>query len=84
MGKYAEKGTLRYFRNALNRRNVTVDVKHFEDCKQRFISIGRFYLIEALLHFVGMDSVDGTPERNDRFSLVMLAVKKRRPANKKH
>ena len=42
-----------------------MDVKHFEDCEQLFISIGRCYLIEALLHFFGMDTVDGTPERND-------------------
>ena len=41
-----------------------MDVKHFEDCEQLFISIGRCYLIEALLHFFGMDTVDGTPERN--------------------
>ena len=42
-----------------------MDVKHFEDCEQLFISIGRRYLIEALLQFFGMDTVDGTPERND-------------------
>ena len=46
---------------------MTLDVKHFEDCEQLFVSIGRCYLIEALLHFFGMDSVDGTPERNDPF-----------------
>ena len=44
-----------------------VDVKHFENCKQLLISIGCCYLIEALPHFFGMDSVDGTPERNIPF-----------------
>ena len=42
-----------------------MDVKHFEDCEQLFISIGRCHLIEALLHVFGMDTMDGTPERND-------------------
>ena len=42
-----------------------MDVKHFEDSEQLFISIGRCYRIEALLHFFGMDTGDGTPERND-------------------
>jgi hypothetical protein len=58
---------LRYFREALNRRNVTLDVKHFEDCEQLFLSVGRCYLVEALLDFFGMESVDGTPKRNDPF-----------------
>lgn len=58
---------MRYFREALNRRSVTVDVKHYEDCEQLFISIGRCYLIEALLAFFGMESVDGMPERNNPF-----------------
>ncbi|CAB3996161.1 Hypothetical predicted protein, partial [Paramuricea clavata] len=34
-----EKGTLRFFREKLNRRNVTVDVKHYEDCEQLFFSV---------------------------------------------
>ncbi|XP_028412644.1 uncharacterized protein LOC114535543 [Dendronephthya gigantea] len=37
-----ENGTLRYFREVLNRRNVTVDVKHYEDCEQLFMSVGHF------------------------------------------
>jgi hypothetical protein len=42
----------------LNRRNVTVDVKHFEDCEQLFMSVGHCYLIEALLEFFKMDKTD--------------------------
>ena len=58
---------MRYFREALNRRNVTLDVKHYEDCEQLFMSVGRCYLVEALLDFFGMATVDGTPERNNPF-----------------
>ena len=48
----------------LNRRNVTVDVKHFEDCEQLFMSVGHCYLIEALLQFFEMDNVDESPKKN--------------------
>ena len=36
---WSRKGCLENFRETLNGLNVTVDVKHFEDCKQLFISI---------------------------------------------
>ena len=49
-----EKGTIRYFREKLNRRNVTADVKHFEDCEQLFMSIGKCFVVEALLEFFQM------------------------------
>ncbi|XP_028411476.1 uncharacterized protein LOC114534127 [Dendronephthya gigantea] len=60
-----ESGTLRYFREVLNRRNVTIDVKHFEDCEQLFMSVGNCYLIEALLAFFEMDNVDESPKENN-------------------
>ena len=59
-----EKGTLRFFREKLQRRNVTVDVKHFEDCEQLFLSIGRSFTIEALLNFFNMETMDARPTRN--------------------
>ena len=42
---------IRYFTEKLNRRNITSDVKHFEDCERLFISIGRCFVVEALLEF---------------------------------
>ena len=59
-----EKGTLRFFREKLQRRNVTIDVKHFEDCEQLFLSIGRCFTIEALLNFFNMETTDARPTRN--------------------
>lgn len=46
---------------------MTVDVKHFEDCEQLLMSIGRCYLVAALLDFFGMENVNETPEINDPF-----------------
>ena len=40
-----ERGTLRYFKEKLNRKNVTVDVKHFEDCEKLFLSVGSCFVI---------------------------------------
>ena len=28
---------------------MTVDVKHYQDCEQLFMSVGQSYLVEALL-----------------------------------
>ena len=36
-----EEGTLKYFREKLKRKNVSLDVKHYEGCEQFFESIGR-------------------------------------------
>ena len=59
-----EKGTLRFFREKLNRRNVTLDVKHFEDCEQLFVSIGKCFAIEALLEFFQMKDTKCKPMAN--------------------
>lgn len=59
-----EKGTLRYFREKLQRRNVTVDVKHFENCEQLFLSTGKCFAVQALVKFFNMESKDGRPTRN--------------------
>ena len=59
-----EKGTLRYFREKLQRRKVTVDVKHFEDCEQLFVSTGKCFVVEALIQFFNMESKDGQPTQN--------------------
>lgn len=49
--KGREMGTIRYFREKLQRRNVTQDVKHYEDCEELFLSIGRCFAVEALISF---------------------------------
>ena len=58
---------MRYFREVLNRRKVTIDVKHFEDCEQLFMSVGHCYLIEALLQFFKMDNINELPKENKPF-----------------
>ena len=59
-----ELGTLRSFREKLQRRNVTKDVKHYEDCEQLFLTIGLCYTIEALTEFFQMPSKEARPTRN--------------------
>ena len=58
---------MRYFREVLNRRNVTIDVKHYEDCEQLFISVGHCYLVQALLEFFKIENVDESPNANSTF-----------------
>ena len=41
---------------------MTVNVKHFEDCEQLFMSVGNCYLIEALLAFFNMDNINESPK----------------------
>ena len=64
-----EKGTIRYFREKLNRRNVTADVKHFEDCEQLFMSIRKCFIVEALLEFFQMADTKQTPLQDAPSSL---------------
>ena len=53
-----ENDTLAYFREKLQRRNVGVDVKHYEDCEQ---FLGKCYLIEALLEFFELENTADKP-----------------------
>ena len=55
---------MRYFREKLQRRNVTKDVKHYEDCEQFFLSMGKCFAIEALMQFFGMEDQDGQPTKH--------------------
>ena len=48
----------------MQRRNVTRDVKHFEECEQLFLSVGRAYAVAAFLQFFGMSALDGSPSHN--------------------
>ena len=67
-----EKGTLRFFREKLNRRNITVDVKHFEDCEQLFFSVGKCFVIEALMEFFQMVDTKHKPTANSPHSVHVL------------
>jgi hypothetical protein len=46
---------------------VTLDVKHYEDCEQLFMSVGHCYLVEALLEFFKMEDVSNSPKQNSPF-----------------
>ena len=59
-----EQGTLRYFREKLQRRNVSQDVKHYEDCEQLFMSVGKCFATEALLKFFEMENTKGRTVKN--------------------
>ena len=67
-----ERGTLRFFREKLNRRNVTADVKHYVDCEQLFYSVGKCYVIEALLEFFQMAGTEHRPTANGPHSVYVL------------
>jgi cyclopropane fatty-acyl-phospholipid synthase-like methyltransferase len=67
-----ERGTLRFFREKLNRRNVTLDVKHYEDCEQFFASVAKCYVMEALLNFFQMADSKDKPVLNAPHSFHML------------
>ena len=49
----------------LQRRNVTKDVKHFEECEQFFLLVGKCYAVEALLNFFNMSAVNDPPRKNN-------------------
>ena len=59
-----EKGTLVYFKEKLQRRNVTLDVKHYEDCEQFFLSVGKCYVTEALIEFFKIENTSQKPNSN--------------------
>ena len=54
---------MRYYREKLQRRNVTKDVKHYEDCEQ-FFCLGKCFTIEALIQFFGLESQDSQPTKH--------------------
>ena len=48
---------------------MTVDVKHFEDCEQLFFSVGKCFVIEALMEFFQMDNAKCKPTANGPHSV---------------
>ena len=59
-----EMGTIRYFHEKMQGRNVTQDVKHYEDCEQSFLRIGSCFAVEALIQFFNMVDQNGVPTKN--------------------
>ena len=51
---------------------MTVDVKHYEDCEQLFCSVGKCFVIEALLEFFQMDDAKCKPTANGPHSVHVL------------
>ena len=43
---------------------MTVDVKHFEDCEQLFVSARKCFTVQALVQFFAIESKDGHPTKN--------------------
>jgi hypothetical protein len=52
---------------------VTVDVKHFEDCEQLFFSVGKCFVIEALMEFFQMDDAKCKPTANSPHSVNIFS-----------
>ena len=57
-----------------------MDVKHFEDCEQLFLSVGRCYIIEAMLEFLQMDDVDQHPMKNTPLLQIVQLMMRRNPS----
>ena len=43
---------------------MTLDVKHFEDCEQLFLTIGKCFTVLALINFFNMNNRDDSPNKN--------------------
>lgn len=63
---FNQLGTLKYFREKYNRKNVTPKKVHdsYDGCEDFFLSVGQAYIVVALLNFFGMESVDEYPTKH--------------------
>ena len=61
-----DAGTLKYFREKYNRRNVTPEkvIRLYEGSEQFLLSVGKAYLLEAALTFWGMEKLDDNPTQH--------------------
>lgn len=59
-------GTLKFFREKYNRRNVTPEkvTKSYEGSEQFLLSVGKAYILEAAMEFWGLQSVTDIPTKH--------------------
>ena len=48
----------------LQQRNMTIEMKHYEDCEQFFLTVGKSFAVEALLHFFRKETKDSPITQN--------------------
>ena len=64
-GSVREVGTLKYFRERYNRKNITPEkvANSYEGSKQFLLSVGKAYILEAAMEFWGLENLTGTPTK---------------------
>ena len=77
-----EVGTIKYFRERLNRKNVTPEkvAKSFEGTEDFFVSLGKAYLLEAAMQFFCMNDLNDTPVKHKPPNGILHLPKTRKKA----
>jgi len=77
-----EVGTIKFFRERLNRKNVTPEkvTKSFEGTEDFFISLGKAYLLEAAMEFFCMNDLNDTPVKHKPPNGILHLPKTRKKA----
>jgi hypothetical protein len=75
-----DAGTLKYFREKYNRRNVTPEkvTRSYEGSEKFTLSIGKVYLLEAALTFWGMEKLDDKPTQHAPPSGILHMTKEKK------